>query len=300
MSRSRVLKAKNNRLCRALAVLPCRGRRNRAGLDRHKTGVAENQSCDRELAALVDQSAPSTLKRSQHFKQEEGERLLTQPSAQPIFKIPIILLAIGDLVILVLRLWPWQNVMSLPGNGTAGLDPAIALAAYVGLGFWIGTASNDSSRKSLLSSALLGIVAGLLLVAQVVLATRQAVADTTAGPDRLQIGLVVCAALAVGIAGLRSARAGHPVGFSAVCAIWASMVACLLAVSTVLGEMYVSAGPGEASDPWKDYQGLAIGTPAMQALVHWLQMISGFLLIGPIVGCTTGAIFASFGKPKKA
>ena len=48
------------------------------------------------------------------------------------------------------------------------------------------------------------------------------------------------------------------------------------------------------------YQGLAIGTPAMQSLVHSLDTISGFLLIGPLIGCIAGAIFASFGKPKKA
>jgi len=223
---------------------------------------------------------------------------LTQPSAQPIFKIPIILLAIADLAMLGVRLWPWQNVMSLPGNGTTGVDPVIALAGYVGLGFWIGTASQDSSRKSLFSAALLGLAAGLLLVAQVVLATRQATGDPTAAPDRLQIGLAACATLVVGMAALWAARAGHPVGFSAVCAIWASMVACLLAVATVLGEMYLTAGSGEASDPWKDYQGLAIGTPAMQALVHSLQMISGFLLIGPIVGCAAGATIASLGSQK--
>lgn len=223
---------------------------------------------------------------------------MTQPSAQPILKIPIILLAIADLAMLGMRLWPWQNVMSLPGNGTTGVDPAIALAAYVGLSFWIGTANDDSSRKSLFSAALLGIVAGLLLVAHVVLATRQATVGATAGPDRIQIGLVACAALVVGIAGLRAARTGHPAGFSAVCAIWASMLASLLAVAAVLGESYFSAAPGDPGDPWKDYQGLAIGTPATQALVHSLQMISGFLLVGPIVGCAAGAILASFGKPK--
>lgn len=223
-----------------------------------------------------------------------------EASRQPILCTPVILLALSNLALLGARLWPWQNVMGLPGNGTTGIDPAIALTAYVGLGFWINTAREDSSRKSLLSAALLGLVAGLFLVAAIFVATRQSAGDPAAGPNHLQVALLACAVLFFGIAGLRTAKAGHPAGFSAVCAIWASMTACLMAVAAVLGETYLSPGAGESSDPWRDYQGLAIGTPAMQALVYSLQLISGFLLIGPIIGCTAGTIFASFGKPKKA
>jgi hypothetical protein len=73
-----------------------------------------------------------------------------------------------------------------------------------------------------------------------------------------------------------------------------------MAVTAVLAETYIGPGQGESSDPWKDYQGLAIGTPAMQSLVHSLDTIAGFLLIGPIVGAIAGAVFASFGKPKKS
>ena len=222
---------------------------------------------------------------------------MSQPS---ILRTPIILLALCNLTVLGIRLWPWQNAMSLPVNGTAGLDPAIALVAYVGLGFWIGTAHEDDSRKSLFSAALLGIVAGLFLVAQVVIAARQTADDPAAATARLQIGLLVCAAVVLGIVGLRTAKAGFPAGFSTVCAIWAAMVACLMAVTAVLAETYLSPGQGESSDPWKDYQGLAIGTPAMQSLVHSLDTIAGFLLIGPLVGAIFGAVFASFGKPKKA
>jgi hypothetical protein len=223
-----------------------------------------------------------------------------ESSRQATMRIPIILLALFDLGLLGARLWPWQQVMNLPGGGTTGFDPAISLVAYVGLGFWIGTARQDASRKSLFSAAWLGVVAGLFLVAQVVLATRQSGADAAAGLDRLQIGLIAGAALILGISGFRTAKAGFTLGFSAVCAIWASMVACLMGVAAVLGETYLAAGTGESSDPWKDYQALAIGTPAMQSLVHSLDTIAGFLLIGPLVGCLAGAILASFGKAKKA
>ena len=220
-------------------------------------------------------------------------------SRQPTLRNPIVLLALADLVVLGARLWPWQNAMNLPGNGTTAVDPAISLAAYVGLCFWIGSAREDTSRKSLFSAAWLGVLAGLFLVAQVVLATRQS--DThAAGPDKVQIALFACAALLLGIVGFRTAKAGNTTAFSVVCSIWASMVSCLMAVAAILCEIYFAAGPAESSDPWKQYEGLAIGTPAMQALVHSLDTVSGFLLLGPLAGCILGAIFASFGNPRKS
>jgi hypothetical protein len=222
-----------------------------------------------------------------------------ETSGRPIFKIPIILLALANLAILGTRLWPWQDAMNLPGNGTTALDPAISLAAYVGLVFWIGSARADSSRKSLFSSAMLGILAGMFLIAQVVVAARQANAEN-AGPDKIQIGLLACAAVVLGMVGLRAAKSGNTTGFSTVCAIWASMVGCLMAVAAVLSQGYFSGGASESADPWKQYEGLAIGTPAIQSLVHSLDTISGFLLLGPLVGCIAGAAFASFGNPKKA
>ncbi len=216
---------------------------------------------------------------------------------QSILRTPIILLALANLVVLAIRLWPWQNFMGL---GTESMDPAITLLAYIGLGFWIGTARETDSRKSLFSAALLGLVAGLFLMAQVVLAARQAADDPSAGPDRVQVVLILCALLVLGAVGLRAAKAGFPTGFCAVCAIWASMVACLMAVATVLWQTYAGPGQGQAGDPWKDYQGLAIGTPAMQSLVHSLDAIAAFLLVGPIAGGIAGAVFSSLGKPKKS
>jgi hypothetical protein len=223
-------------------------------------------------------------------------RSATETSRPSILRTPLIVLALCDLVLLGARLWPPPNFMTL---GTTSMDPAITLAAYVGLAFWIGTARETDSRKALLSSALLGMLAGLLLIAQVVLATRQAADDPAAGLDRVQIGLLVCGAFVLGTTGLRTARAGFPTGFSTVCAIWASMMACLMAVAAVLSEAWLVSGQGESSDPWKDYQSLAIGSPAMQSLVRSLDLTAAFLLIGPIVGGISGAVFASFGRPKK-
>src|SRR5437763_16041629 len=103
-----------------------------------------------------------------------------EKSRQSILRTPVILLAVIDLVLLGMRRWPWPDVMNLPGNGTTGVDPAIALAGYIGLGFWIGSTREESNRKALFSAAGLGVLAGLLLVGAVVLATREAAQDATA------------------------------------------------------------------------------------------------------------------------
>jgi hypothetical protein len=222
-----------------------------------------------------------------------------ETSGQPTLRIPIILLALVNLALLGARLWPWQEAMNLPGNGTTAVDPAITLAAYIGLGFWIGSVRTPAGRKSLFSAAMLGILAGLFLVGQVMLAARQSAEEST-GPDRVQIGLLVCAAVVLGTVALRTARAGNTMGFSLVCTIWASMVCCLMACTAILGEAYLATGGAEPADSWKQYEGLAIGNPATQSLVHSLDTLSGFLLLGPLVGCLAGAVFASLGKPAKA
>src|SRR5260370_39450510 len=108
-----------------------------------------------------------------------------ETSGQAPLRTPIILLALVNLAILGARLWPWQEAMNLPGNGTTAIDPAISLAAYVCLGFWIGTVRKDASKKSLFSAALLGMVAGLCLFGMDQGACRQA-AEEAAGPGLLR------------------------------------------------------------------------------------------------------------------
>src|SRR5579871_4738025 len=171
----------------------------------------------------------------------------------PTLRTPIILLALVNLAMLGIRLWPWPDVMSLPGNGATGIDPAVTLAAYAGLAYWIGTARADASRKLLFSSASIGLLAGFCLVVAVVAAARKVTVDPAAGPDRIQIGLLAAALVIIGLAGFRTARAGRPMAFSTVCALWSSMVACLMAVAALLVETYLAAGAGDSSDPWKDY-----------------------------------------------
>ncbi len=131
------------------------------------------------------------------------------------------------------------------------------------------------------------------------IATRQAAADPAAGLDRAQIGLIVCAAILIGIAGIRTAKGGFSLGFTTVCAIWASIVACLMGVAAVLGETYRAREWGNRAIHGRTTRGWP---SAPQPCSPWCIpsiRFQVFLLIGPVIGSIAGAIFASFGKPKK-
>ena len=92
--------------------------------------------------------------------------------AQPTLRIPLILLAVVNLAILGSRLWPWQDVLNLPGNGTTGIDPVVCLVAYTVLIFFVGGNRHEPIQKALSAGAMLGLLAGCILVAQVVLKTQ--------------------------------------------------------------------------------------------------------------------------------
>ncbi len=219
--------------------------------------------------------------------------------AQLNLRIPLILLAAINLAILGMRLWPWQEVLNLPGNGSTAIDPAVCLLAYIGLIFFIGGNGHEPIQKALSAGAILGLLAGVILVAQVLLKTRFAAADSF-HPGLVRAGLLAAAGAVAGVAGLRGAKAGGNAGIGMLSGLWCAMVAGLMACSAVLVQMYLQGPPmPETQDPWRQYEGLAIGNPATQALVNSLNSATWFLLIGPIAGAVMGLIFALFVQAKK-
>lgn len=216
-----------------------------------------------------------------------------------IFQTPLILMVLADLAILGYRLWPWDQVTTLPGNGATGIDPAVTLLAYLGISWWIGSARNDSARRCLLLAAGFGVFAGLLLAAAVLISGRPGAAESGQGHG-LQYGLMAGAVILWGIGGTRGVRAGYGSGFAVLCALWAAMVSCLMAFAALIGGSFYSYAPGQTADPWKQYQGLAIGSEATQALVETLLTATGYLLLGPLVAVFAGLLFARFTKPAKA
>lgn len=212
------------------------------------------------------------------------------------FRYPLMLLAAINLGFLGWLLWPWQEAMNLPVNGTAAIDPAVTLLAYVGLLYWISSGIKEPTAKALASGAGMGLIAGLLLVLRVVLASGSG----SSGSGYVQPGLLGAAVILWGIAGLRGSRAAGNAGMGALSGVWCAMVSGLLASSAVLAQLYLNGPSPDSPDPWKQYQGLAIGNSVTQGLVHSLNTATGFLLLGPLAGAAAGLMFAFFGQSQKS
>ena len=219
-------------------------------------------------------------------------------SAPPTLRVPLILLALANLVVLGLRLWPWQEVMNMPGGGAVGIDPAVSLLGYVAVIIWLAGASKEPMKTAMGTGTMLGILGGAFLVAQTLLSAQAAIADGTQ-PAQWIKAFYVAAVLACGFAGLQGARATGTAGTGLLVGGWSAMVTALIASAAILFQMYLAGPPPASTDPWKQYQGLAIGDPAMQALVQSLNSVTFFLLVGPLVGALAGLIFGIFAPAKK-
>jgi len=216
-------------------------------------------------------------------------------AAPRTYRIPLVLLAGANLAILGAILWPWQEALNLPVNGTTAIDPAISLIAYMGLLYWISSGVKESTQKALSSGTMIGLYGGLVLVVRVLLSVW-----TGQQPGFLQPGLLGVAVILWGIAGLQGSRAASSVGMGALSGLWSAMVSGLVVCAAILAELYLNGPTQDSPDPWKQYQGLAIGNSATQGLVHSLNTATAFLLLGPLTGAAVGAIFAFFGQNQKS
>jgi len=214
-------------------------------------------------------------------------------------RTPLILLALTNLAFLGMRLWPWPEVMNLPLNGATGIDPAVCLVAYAGLIFWIATTKDLAVKSALQAGSMLGLLAGAVLFAQVMFKTQPSAAEVPHSAV-IRVGLLLAAGLIWGIAGLQGSKAGGSAGLGILAGLWSAMVSCLMACSAVLVQMSLATGPVPVSnDPWKQYEGLAIGNAATQSLVNSLNAATWFLLVGPIAGGVLGLFFGLFGQSEK-
>ena len=210
------------------------------------------------------------------------------PSGRPVtLRIPILLLALADLVLLAMRLRPWNEITNLPGQGTVGFDPVICLLAYFFLMAWMSGNKDEAVQKALAIGSLFGLLGGALSVGAVLLNS----ADSKS-IFYMQLGLLVAASISWGIAGMRGAHAARSINQGIVAGVWSAMVSALIACGVVLSRIDLAHPMAQSQDPWKQYQGLAIGNDAIQYFVHSLVMVAGFLLICPVVGGVLGLIFA--------
>jgi hypothetical protein len=206
----------------------------------------------------------------------------------------MMLLAAASLGVLGVHLWPWQEITNLPGNGTVAFDPALCLLAYVASAWWITSGITEPTQKALSAGAMAGLLAGVVLVADVLLGIRQ-----DSQPAFLQPTLLGVAAILWGVAGLRGSRIAGSSAMGALSGLWAAMVSSLMAGAAVVVELYIAAPVHNSTDPWRQYESLAIGNTMTQGLVHSLNMATAFLLLGPITGAAAGLIFAFFAHEQK-
>lgn len=218
--------------------------------------------------------------------------------ARPTLRFPLMLLAIANLAILGARLWPWQDVPNLPLNGATGIDPAVCLLGYIGIIFWFGSHSQEPMKTALGTGTTLGFLGGCFLVAEILLKGRAATPDASA-PSLVTMGLFAATGALWGIAGLRAMRLTGNAGIGMLCGAWSALTSSLMATAAVLTQVYYAAPPAESPDPWKQYEGLAIGNPAMQGLVHALNSVTFYLLVGPLAGAAIALSFAFFGHKDK-
>jgi len=219
--------------------------------------------------------------------------------APPSLRTPLILLAIADLTALGMRLWPWPQVLTLPLNGATGIDPVVCLLTYIFLIFWIAGIRQPLIQRALGIGAMMGLLTGLLLAAEVALGA-QPTGLYPAMVEHLQLGLLLLAGLLWGIAGALGARGEGAPTLGMLAGLWAAVTSALMACGAVLAEMFLSGPPADSTDPWKQYEGLAIGNPLTQALVHSLNSTTAFLLICPLIGGAVGLVFGSFGRSDKS
>jgi hypothetical protein len=217
----------------------------------------------------------------------------------PTLRFFLILLAIADLALLGMRLWPWQDVTTLPLNGATGIDPGVALVGYIAFFFWISGSRTPAIRGALFSAAWMGLLAGLILVAQVLFKAQPAAAEAP-NAAYVRVGLLLVAALVWGIAGYRGSKMTSDATVGMLCGLWCAMTSSLMACGTLLAQMFLNAPVPNPNDPWKQYEGLAVGNAATQALVLGLNSATWFLLVCPLAGGALGLIFGLFGQGEKS
>src|SRR5580658_8940651 len=107
----------------------------------------------------LDRTSRSAFARTSFAKR--GTVSMATSEAQT-FRIPFLLLAAANLAGLGTLLWPWQEAINLPPNGTTAVDPAVILLAYLGLIYWVPNGIQEQTRKALSLGATIGILAGLI------------------------------------------------------------------------------------------------------------------------------------------
>lgn len=197
--------------------------------------------------------------------------------ARFFLRIPLVLLAVGDLGLLAARLRPWPEVPNLPDQGAAGYDPMICLLVYASLLFWVSSSHRPSFQRTLTAATGLAIPAGLLAIVTVLLSER----PPSAVMFFSRFAILLVASLFWGWAGVRAEELTGSPQIAIMAGLWSAMISVLMAVAVLLARV---------AEP---YTHLLPGDPAVDALIRALHRATGLLLVAPLVGGMMGLFFAS-------
>jgi hypothetical protein len=216
--------------------------------------------------------------------------------AQNKVRFPLLALVLADLALLAVRVRPWPEVFSLPGNGSTAIDPAVLLAAYLLLIVWLTGRTGSSMVSAQPMVTALGVLDGALV------AMESWVSGLPSGAQfgTVQIILLTAAALVCGIAAFRAAQTAGSAASGLVAGVWCSMVSGLVACAVVLGQIYISGPPPDTPNAYKQFQELGIGNSATVILVNALNGATALLLIGPMVGGALGLLAGFLGRKRAA
>jgi heme A synthase len=200
-------------------------------------------------------------------------------------RIPWVLLAVAELVLLAVRLRPWAELVRLSEQGAASYDPLVFLLVYIVVLCWVGGRRPEPFQQTLMAASGLAIPAGVLSMVAVVLAERsQPVAILL-----LRCGLLAASSLFWGAAGIGGERRTGSPRVAIVAGVWSGMASALMVVAVLLARGFSSLNVAAlASDGH-----LMLGDPAVDALVMVLQRSTKFLLLAPLVGGAMGLLLAS-------
>jgi hypothetical protein len=215
-------------------------------------------------------------------------------------RIPLVLMAVGNFVLVGRLLWPWQQAVFVPGNENPAFDLALILPVYAGFIWWIAGNHRARFNQALADGIYLGPLSGLLLVAQIVLQAQTDNGQVAAVSYFLWAG----AGLLWAIAGARGAKAAGHGGMGMFAGGWSAVTGCLMASTFTLVRMMPEiANLGSAnvtsSEALRQADALATSEAATAVVLRALTPVEGVLLLGVVAGAVLGLVCGVIATPKQ-
>ena len=132
------------------------------------------------------------------------------------------------------------------------------------------------------------MMAGVALGSEVLIRLGQGVETPTPQAEQLIRILLVAACAFWALAGFLGRRAGGSKGSAMLAGLWSGLLSGMMACATVLCAAFFTASPSASSDPWKQYESLAVANPRLDLLARDIETATWFALIIPLAAAALG------------